>query len=248
VLGSHLDAAERALGLRHVTERESRISRIDLISGEGDAARTGGGRTDGGRRRRFLDRSRGGPPEGLGAALAVEPGHLATSVSVSGGKPAGDHATASVPRRAARCTPSERTLAIGRSRSCDSAAFRRSEPTTRHSGGSLVRRASSTAFRQEEPFRDDDVRAGSILLRRSGVRPASSQLPRKVLVSRAATHVKNERIRAARLDLARAGALNSGSIRARGTIIRVLTRNPFPVPAARFLHTDAVSATDDARS
>lgn len=103
--------------------------------------------------------------------------------------------------------------------------------------------------RQEELFRGDQVRAWESF---SFDDPECERLRRRylaeALVSRAATHVKNDRIRAARLDIAQARALDSGSFRVRRTIMRVLTRIPFLIPAARFLHSHVVSARDDARS
>jgi glycosyltransferase involved in cell wall biosynthesis len=90
--------------------------------------------------------------------------------------------------------------------------------------------------RDEERFRDDDVHVWESF---SFADPECERLRRRyvaeALVSRSATHVKNDRIEAAGLDLERARALDSTSLGARGTIIRILTRIPSLVPAARFL-------------
>jgi glycosyltransferase involved in cell wall biosynthesis len=103
--------------------------------------------------------------------------------------------------------------------------------------------------RQEEPFRDDEVRTWDSF---SFDDPECEQLRRaylaKALVSRAATHVKERQTREARLDIARARALDSRSLGTRGTIIRVLTRTPHLIAAAQFIHTHAVSKTDDVHS
>jgi glycosyltransferase involved in cell wall biosynthesis len=103
--------------------------------------------------------------------------------------------------------------------------------------------------RQEQSFRNDEVRAwDSFSFDDQDCERLRRRYLAEALTSRAAAHLKNDRIREARLDVARARALDSRSFGARGTIIRMLTRIPFLIPAARFLHTHVISATGDARS